>query len=146
MLMPDRAPPTILDTHVWIWLVEGVAGALASSAVDEIERAARDGAVLVSAISVWEVAMLEARGRLSLSRPVEKWIEAALNVPGVRLLPLEPEIAVESTRLPGGSHGDPTDRILMASARHLGGRLATRDGAILEYARLGHLEVLDCGN
>jgi len=142
--MADVAPgPLVLDTHVWIWTVEGVPDAMSPAAVAEIEAASAAGALLVSAISAWEVAMLEARGRIALTRPLEEWVHAALRAPGVRLLPLEPEIAVESTRLPGTPHGDPADRILMASARVVGGRLATCDGGILRYAAEGHLLVLD---
>jgi predicted nucleic acid-binding protein len=90
------------------------------------------------------VAMLEAKGRISLSRPVNDWVHAALHAPVVRLLPLSPEIATESTRLPGGPPGDPADRILMASARHLGGELATCDREILDYSAGGQLKVLNC--
>lgn len=135
---------TILDTHVWIWVVEGDRSALSAPAIEAIERAAQAGAVQVSAISVWEVAMLEAKGRISLSRTVDDWIRAALHAPGVRLLPLGPEIAIESTRLPGSPQADPADRILMASARHLGARLATCDRGILDYAATGQLNVLNC--
>jgi PIN domain nuclease of toxin-antitoxin system len=143
--MPDRPGPlTVLDTHVWIWMVEGDRTALSAPAIEAIERAARGGAVRVSAISVWEVAMLEAKGRISLSRPVDDWVRAALHAPGVRLLPLSPEIVIESSRLPGVPHGDPADRILMASARHLGGQLATCDREILNYSEGGQLRVLNC--
>lgn len=133
----------VLDTHVWLWLVEGAADRLSAAAIGEIGEASRQGAVRVSAISVWEVAMLEAKGRLSLSRPVEEWVRSALRAPGLRLLPLTPEIAVESTRLPGEAHGDPADRILIASARVTGAHLATRDRGLLDYARTGHLTVID---
>ena len=143
--MPDPlAPLTVLDTHVWIWMVEGNRAELAAPAIEAIERAAKAGAVRVSAISVWEVAMLETKGRISLSRPVDDWVDAALHVPGLRLLPLSPEIAIESTRLPGEPSGDPADRILIASARHLGGQLATRDREILDYSEGGQLKVLNC--
>lgn len=143
--MPDRPGPlTVLDTHVWIWVVEGDRTALSAPAIEAIERSAEGGAVRVSAISVWEVAMLEAKGRISLSRPVDDWVHAALHAPGVRLLPLSPEIAIGSTRLPGAPHGDPADRILMASARHLGGQLATCDREILDYSAGGQLKVLNC--
>lgn len=144
MPMPDApAPLLILDTHVWLWAVEGATESMSSTAVEAIAAASVRGGVAVAAISVWEVAMLEARGRISLSRPVDDWVHAALRAPGVRLLDLSPEIAVESTRLPGEIHGDPADRILAASARVVGGRLATRDRRLLDYAALGHLEVLD---
>ena len=133
----------VLDTHVWLWAVEGATEKMSPRALEAVEDASRHGRVAVSAISVWEVAMLEARRRISLSRPVGEWVRAALRAPGVRLLELTPEIAVESTRLPGRFRGDPADRILAASARMAGGVLATRDPALVEYARLGHLEVLD---
>jgi len=139
----DPGSLLVLDTHVWLWAVEGATEKMSRPALAAVEDAGRHGRVAVSAISVWEVAMLEARGRISLSRPVEEWVRAALRAPGVRLLELTPEIAVESTRLPAGLHGDPADRILAASARMAGGVLATRDRALVEYARLGHLEVLD---
>ena len=142
--MPERTEgPLVLDTHVWIWMLEGAQGALSASAVETIEEAGRRGALRVSAISVWEVAMLEARGRISLSLPIEDWVMAALRAKGISLLPLSPEIAIAGTRLPGNPHGDPSDRMLMASARVSGGRLATCDREILEYAGSGQLAVLD---
>lgn len=133
----------LLDTHVWIWTVEGERDELSDPAVEEIERGSREGRILVSAISVWEVAMLEAKGRLTLSRPMDEWVRSALRAPGVQLLGLTPEIAVESTRLPGPPAGDPADRILIAGARMAGARLATRDRHILRYAEEGHVEAVD---
>lgn len=140
--MPD-AKPLVLDTHVWLWVVEGKRDELSSRAVEEIEAASRRGEVLVPAICVWEVAMLESRGRITLSRPLEEWVRSALRAPGVQLLELTPEIAIESTRLPGSPHGDSADRLIVASARIAGARLATRDRALLEYAAAGHLAALD---
>ena len=135
--------PLILDTHVWLWAVEGEADRLSRSAVAAIEAASVGGGIRIAAISVWEVAMLEARRRISLSRPVLEWVRAALHAPGTRLIDLEPAIAIESARLPGSPVGDPADRMLIASARFTGARLATCDRAILEYGGSGHLDVLD---
>lgn len=143
--MPEggAVQPIVLDTHVWLWAVGGTAGALSEAAIESLEEAARSGGVLVPAICVWEVAMLESRGRLSLARPIDDWVHVALRAPGTSLLELSPEIAVESTRLPGQPHGDPADRLIIASARVAGGRLATRDRAILDYGAEGHVMVLD---
>jgi PIN domain nuclease of toxin-antitoxin system len=135
--------PIILDTHLWIWAVEGLRDEISTAAIREIEDGSRRGEIRVSAISVWEVAMLEAQGRIGLSRPVEEWVGAALRAPGVRLLELSPRIAIDSTRLPGRPPADPADRMLIASARVMGGRLATRDRGILEYAAAGHLAVVN---
>ncbi|MGH7563255.1 MAG: type II toxin-antitoxin system VapC family toxin [Gemmatimonadota bacterium] len=133
----------ILDTHIWIWVVDGKKGQLSADAIREIEASSQRGEVLVSAISVWEVATLEVKGRISLSRPVEEWVQLALRAPGTRLVGLTPEIAIESTRLPDDPHGDPADRILMASARVMGVPLASRDERIIRYGEGGNLAVLD---
>lgn len=141
--MPDGRGALLLDTHVWIWLMADDRHLLAPPARDEIEAVSRSGQLLLSAMSVWEVAMLEARDRVTLRWPVDQWIDELLRAPGARLLPLEPAMAVDSTRLPGAPHGDPTDRILMASARVTGARLVTCDRRILDYASAGHVPVLD---
>ena len=83
--------------------------------------------------------MLEAKGRVSLSTGIHAWVERALDAPGVTLAGISPAIALDASRLLGASHGDPADRILIATARQHGARLATRDRAILDYARTGAL-------
>ena len=135
--------PLVLDTHVWIWLMEGSEGTLAAAAIAEIEAAAADSGVAVAAISVWELAMLEAKGRITLSRSIEEWTRAALTGPGIQLVELSPDIALQSTRLPGRPHGDPADRMIIATARALGGTVVTCDTAILAYGASGHVRTLD---
>jgi len=135
----------LLDTHVWLWLVDGVERELSSSALRHLSRASREGRILVSVISVWEVAMLVRKHRLRLVLQVDEWVDRALRAPGVRLAELTPRIAIESTRLPASPHGDPADRILIATARLQGARLVTRDAGILGYAERGGLAVLDAG-
>jgi len=142
--MPEGAGKTLLlDTHIWIWMLEGGNPLLSPRVHDDINAVSQTGTLLMSAISVWEVALRESRGRVTLRQPVDEWIDALLRGPGARLLPLEPEIAIESTRLPGTAHGDPADRILIASARVTGARLVTCDARILRYASDGHVPVLD---
>lgn len=142
--MPDRrAELLLLDTHVWIWVVEGAAAELAAPAIARVEKASDAGAVRVAAISVWEVAMLEARGRLRLALEIDEWVRRALRAPGTRLVPLSPEIAVDSARLPGELDGDPADRMLIATARRIGASLLTRDKRILAYGDSGHLSAVD---
>jgi PIN domain nuclease of toxin-antitoxin system len=137
------APPLLLDTHAWVWVMEGAHGEIGRRARDVVEEAAARGAVLVSAISVWEVAMLEAKGRVRFAMEVGEWVRRALTAPGVRLADLTPEIAVDSTRLPAPVHGDPADRILVATARRTGAALLTRDERILEMADAGVLSAVD---
>lgn len=133
----------LLDTHVWIWYVEDEVGRLSRRIQPRIERAVQRGDVLISAISVWEIAQLEAARRLDLALDVRVWVSRALGFPGVRLKGLSPSIAIESTRLPGQFHRDPADRILIATARLLGATLVTCDERILAYAKQGHVRVAD---
>ena len=116
--------------------------AIPTAARKIIEQAAATGQLWVSAISTWEVAMLAAKGRVVFSLDVQTWMTQALEVPGLRLVPLSPEIGVASASLPGNFHGDPADRILVATARALTARLATADRAILAYGRRGHVLTL----
>ena len=138
--MPSPEKVLLLDTHVWLWVVGGVEP-LKRSVLSTVEGAARGGRIRVSAISVWEVAMLEAKGRIRLTKDCLAWVRDALSAPGTSLVPLSPEIAVESSRLPGTFHGDPADRILVATARLLGGTLLTRDDRILAYGKGKHVSI-----
>jgi PIN domain nuclease of toxin-antitoxin system len=111
-------------------------------AVQLMEQAGEESFLRVSVISAWEVGMLEARGRLRFDIPCEEWLEHAFGMPGLSLMPLTPSICVRCSRLPGVFHGDPADRLIVATARELGAVLLTRDELILQYAALGHLQVL----
>lgn len=139
----ERSRPLLLDTHIWIWALEGATSELSRRALKALERAAAAGRVRVAAISVWEVAMLEARGRLRLSLAIDEWVARALAAPGSRRVELTPEIAIDSARLPDDAPGDPVDRILVATARRTGAALMTRDRDILSYAAAGHLAAVD---
>ena len=77
--------------------------------------------------------MLVAKGRLGFSVPVRDRIEQALAYPGIRLIELSPQIAIDSTQLPGTFHKDPADQMIVATARVLGCPLVTMDGLILQY-------------
>jgi PIN domain nuclease of toxin-antitoxin system len=124
-------------------MLEGVESELAPATISFIEEAGGRAELVVSAISVWELSMLEAKGRITLSRSIDEWVRAALTAPGLRLVDLTPEISLESTRLPGSPHGDPSDRMIIATARVLGGTLITCDDRILAYGAEGHVRVRD---
>jgi PIN domain nuclease of toxin-antitoxin system len=101
-----------------------------------------DNDVRVSAISVWEIGMLESKGRISFSENIMAWTNKALAAPGIRLAPITPEIAIRSSRLPGNFHGDPADRIIVATALGLGATLITRDRKIIEYGNMNYINVI----
>jgi PIN domain nuclease of toxin-antitoxin system len=111
---------------------------------ETLAGAAAAGNLFVSAISCWEIGMLCARGRLQLELDARDWVERSLRAPGLSLLPLTPSIAVAASYLPGDLHGDPADRILVASARAEQLTLATRDQKILDYSSRGFLRTLAC--
>lgn len=82
-------------------------------------------------ISLWEVAMLVERKRLSFSMPFAKWLSAAAHPRTVRVQPVTPEIAIEVSRLPSSFHRDPVDRIIVATSRVLGAPLVSQDRLIV---------------
>jgi len=124
--------PLLLDTHYWIWMESGATGHFSKAAMRAVEEADKAGALLLSVISIWELGMLEAKGRVRLDAPCQAWVAEALNSGSISLAPLTPEIALASSRLPGGFEGDPADCIIPATARQLGARLLTRDRNLLD--------------
>ena len=139
----DEPRRHLLDTHIWVWYVEGDDRRIPRRVRNVVEPAAERGEAIVSAISVWEVGLLDALGRLQLSAEIRAWTARALRLPGIRFKGLTPSVAIESTRLPGDVHRDPADRILIATARVLAATLVTCDERILDYGAQGHVNVLD---
>ncbi len=120
----------VLDTHVWLWWLASPQR-LSSAARRTIEQESRIG---VSTLSAWELAMLVARGRVSLDREVGLWVRQALAEPRVEPLPLDAEVAVAAGLLDARSFpGDPIDRLIYATSRSMGATLITRDGAIRTF-------------
>jgi PIN domain nuclease of toxin-antitoxin system len=122
----------ILDTHIWIWLVNG------DSRLSESKRKTllsnETQGLGVSIICCWELAKLVEVGRLTLNQPIKDWINQALQHPGVQLLSLTPEIVVDSTQLPGDFHKDPADQLIVATVRIHDVPLMSEDQKILSYS------------
>jgi PIN domain nuclease of toxin-antitoxin system len=135
--------PLLWDTCAAIWIYEKAR--LSEAAVDAINTAHRDGVpAYVSPITAWEIGMLVSHGRLqSLIRP-ERWFANLFEAPGVKLADLSPDLLIASSFLPGRPPKDPTDRIILATARELGATLVTRDRALLAYGEQGHVAVMEC--
>ncbi len=121
----------VLDTHAWVWWTIDPAR-LSETQRQEIANN-EDDRIGVSAISCWEVAKLCEYGRLELPVGLDEWFQAALRYPGVSLLGLTPEVAVESTTLPGAFHRDPADQMIVATARVHSCPLVTSDDKIVGY-------------
>jgi PIN domain nuclease of toxin-antitoxin system len=124
--------PTLLDTHAWVWWVTADSR-LSRTAKTAIERSRRRDALWLSMISIWEIAKKVEKGQLAFDRPLEKWIEAASATDGLRLWELTPPILIESCRLPAPFHGDPADQMIVATARHHGAVVITKDERIRRY-------------
>jgi PIN domain nuclease of toxin-antitoxin system len=139
--MPDAS--VLLDTHVWLWLAEGSDRLLDTPGYAAILKARDEGVILISIISVWEVGMLAAKGRILARQDYRRWVERGLAEPSFRLQPMTTGVALESSSLPGEFHADPADRILVATARELGIPLITADANILAYANSGHLRAVE---
>jgi len=121
----------LLDTHIWLWWVHG--DERLSTTHEVLISDNEEEGIGVSVISCWEVAKLVEYGRLDLPLSIGQWLGQALDYPGINLLPLTPEIVVESTQLPGSFHRDPADQIIVATARIHGIRLMTVDSKIVGY-------------
>jgi PIN domain nuclease of toxin-antitoxin system len=132
----------LLDTHVVLWATFNETR-LGRQAAKSINLASREDRLAISAITPWEIGLLASKKRINLHKDALDWIRETLAKPGVNLVPLEPEIAVASTRLPFEMHADPADRILVATARHQGATLVTADTALLEFSKKGFFKALD---
>jgi PIN domain nuclease of toxin-antitoxin system len=130
---------SLLDTHALVWLLEGNER-LGQKSRDLINASAQARSLYVSAITPWEIAMLVNKGRLSFGQEIGEWLRIALSMPGIQMVPLSIEISVASTQLPGDFHADLADRIIVATARHLGATLVTEDKLILTYSQAGHIK------
>lgn len=132
----------LLDTNAFLWMVSGES-LLGPKSTEAIERASQEGAIRISAITPWEISMLAEKGKINLEMDTLAWFHTALDQAKVDLEPISLLIAVEAGRLPRAIHGNPADRIIIATARSLDWPLLTTDRKILAHAKQGFLEAID---
>lgn len=126
--------PLLLDTHIWLWHVEGDASQVAAGTTALLDRSGAHRRLFVCDISYWEIAVKAAKGKLTFSVDVAVWLQRAEQAPGIQLRPLTRPVLLQSTRLSGSAHNDPADRMLIAMAQLDNIPLVTSDRLILEYA------------
>ncbi len=124
--------PTVLDTHAWIWWVTKDRR-LSRRARTTIDRSAVRGELHLSVFSVWDMAKKVEKGQLALDRPLDEWLDAALESEGLQLAEVTRPVLVDSCRLPQPFHGDPADQIIVATTRALSATLVTRDARLRDY-------------
>jgi PIN domain nuclease of toxin-antitoxin system len=116
----------LLDTHAWLWLCLEPRR-LSAPASAAIRRAVSGGGLSLASISLWEVAMLLARGRITAQGTPEGWLAQMLDASGVTVREITPAIAALAAHFPEAFPGDPADRIIAATARANGVALVSRD-------------------
>ena len=119
----------VLDTHVWIWWLTQ-ASPLKTAERDALDRAAEKQELHLAAISLWEAQVLHARRRVELPLPFSEWLVRAADPRVVTVLPLDVDVVIAADSLPASFHGDPADRLIVATARAYGMPIATHDVAI----------------
>jgi len=116
----------LLDTHAWLWLCLEPRR-LSAAAARAIRSAVTRGGLAIASISLWEVAMMLARGRVIPQGTPEAWLAALIDRSGVIVKEITPAVAALATHFPDDFPGDPADRLIAATARATGISLVSRD-------------------
>jgi len=134
--------PFLLDTCVCLWL-------MADELTQKAEKALTDAYVAgsttyVSPITALEIGTMARKRKLKSPLQPAKWFATLIGQPGMSVALMPPELLIESAMLPDYVHGDPYDRIIVATAREYGFTVMTRDRAMLDYGKDGYLSVFEC--
>lgn len=125
----------LLDTHIVLWLTS-MSPNIRLDTRRRIEQVRADGGVIhVSPVTAWEIGCLVSKRRVRLNASVLEWLQHFLSQSGVSKVDVDIEIGCKAYELPKGMHGDPADRLLVATAIHLGCPLVTYDEGIIRFAR-----------
>jgi PIN domain nuclease of toxin-antitoxin system len=122
----------VLDTHVWLWWLSNPEK-LSPAAAERIEKETQASGIRISSISVWEIAMLVAKGRLELAVDITEWFAVTESLSFVKFIPVNNSVAVQAVRLPGHFHDDPADRIIVATAMVSSASIISADNKIRGY-------------
>lgn len=125
---------TVCDTHVLLWWAAG-APQLKPAPRKRLEALAAAGELAIADISLWEIAMLASKQRIQLPMPVADFLGDLQLALRLTVLPITPAIAV-AAQAEDIVHGDPADRLIVATARSHQAALMTQD------ARLRRLKAL----
>lgn len=133
--------PILLDTHVIIWTLLKP-DELSSKVHSIIDLAQQEQRLLISSISLWEIAMLKSKKRINIYEPLKDFLQSIIDIDGIKLIDITAKIAAESVILTDDFHGDPADRLITATAISESAILLTRDEKILSWAQLGNIRAI----
>jgi len=139
----DSARPILLDTHIAIWLADKNSR-LKQSTISLLEAAFNEGNLCLSVISAWEIGLLVSKKRLDLGQTPLAWLDIFARRFKINMLEISPAIAINASYLAGTIHGDPADRIIIATAMAHGADIVSADENIVSYAKKGFVRVLSC--
>ncbi len=131
----------VLDTHVLLWSLLKPEE-LSRGIKQKIAAAQSENKLVISSISLWEIAMLSHKKRINIYEPIKTFLGSISDIDGLVVKDISFEIAAESATLSDDFHGDPADRIIVATTKILGATLLTRDQKILSWAKFGHIKCL----
>ena len=120
----------VLDTHVLAW-ADNDERKLGRKTRALIDRLWAHGEVAACAMSFWEVALLQSRGRLELPFTVDEW-RGQLLAAGLIELPVDGNVGIRAVGL-GGLPEDPADRLIVATALHHDAALVSADERLLAW-------------
>ena len=134
----------LLDTVALIRLTRN--HSIGQAAVAQIRAAEETNALYLSAISAWELCLLETTSHtgVEIGGDGAAFLKHARALTVLQMIALDDRMTIESRRLPGNFHKDPADRFIVATARISGLTLVTTDHHILDYAALGHVRAIAC--
>lgn len=133
----------LLDTHIAVWLAAGDSR-LRGSTLALIEDCYHRGNLCLSPISAWEIGLLVSKKRLDLGQPPLVWFGGFVEKFCPQIVDISPEIAINSSYVPGVFHGDPADRILVATAMACSATILTADENMVAYAKQGFVQIIPC--
>ena len=134
--------PIILDTHTLLWtLIEP--DQLNKTVSTVIQEALDSNNLIIASISLWEIAMLKMKKRIKVYEPIKDFLQTIEKIPGLQIQDISASVAAESTLLLDNFHGDPADRLIVASTIVNSATLVTRDEKILEWAKHGSIKTLE---
>lgn len=131
----------LLDTHIALWLA-AENNRLNRATLAIVAKHFEQRTMCMSPISAWEIGMLASQKKIYLADPPQIWFAEFTERFSINLLEITPEIAINSSYLPGKFHNDPADRILVATARKHSMALMTADKEILSYSKQDHVQTI----